>query len=182
MDGWILPALLLGGWLAAGATIGVRLERAGAAPSTAVSALVAWPLLLPLLSGAPLGAGPLAARIHDAFARLAEAMADPVAAEPPWGDELDRLRDSLLAADARIAMVDRLLRGEADGTAASELRLARQHAVDEVEAVLSGLSDLRLQLGLYALDGGAVSIRDELRSLQARASALSEVRSVQRSS
>ena len=48
--------------------------------------------------------------------------------------------------------------------------------------MLRGLSDLRLQLGLYALDGGAVSIRDELRSLQARASALSEVRSVQRSS
>lgn len=70
-------------------------------------------------------------------------------------------------------MVDRLL-DDSDGDTTS-LTQARAHAALEIEAVLSGLSDLRLQIGLAALEGGGQSVQAELAALQARASALSEV-------
>lgn len=185
MDGWTLPVAILAAWLAVGAAVGWRLDRAGAPAATAASALVAWPALLPLLGApAPAGSGPFAARIRDAFAGLARTLADPAAAEVPWDDDLVALRASLVAADGRVALVDRLLdeaRGE--GAVADDLvalRAARDHAATEIEAVLAGVVQLRLQVGLLALEGSDMPVRARLEELRARAAALSEVRAVGR--
>jgi hypothetical protein len=73
-------------------------------------------------------------------------------------------------------MVDRLLLESDDSEASQGLLRAREHAATELLAVLSGLADLRIQIGLYALEGGEQSVQAELGALQSRARALSEVR------
>jgi len=167
--------LILSTWLVIGTLVGVRLERLGHPSSTSVSALVAWPVLLPLMQAAPLPQGPYARDIAAAFTNLQRVLHDPAAGDVPWTGDLAALQSSLAAADARLAMVDRLL-GDGDDPDGA-LTQARSTAAEELVAVLRGVDSLRMQVGLYALEGGGQSVQDALRALQARATALSEVRS-----
>jgi hypothetical protein len=183
MDGWLLPLCALGVWLAVGVGVGFRLERGGHSAATAASALVAWPALLPLLSAVPTtsaSSGPFASRIAVAFASLRATVNDPAAGPVPWSGELDALQTSLARADERLGLVDRVL-SDADPSdervrpAVDRLTHARAHAAAEIEGVLAGVVQLRLQVGLLALAGDDHPVRDRLRELAARARALSEV-------
>ena len=176
MAGWTMPAAVVAVWLIVGAGVGVQLERRGHPGSTALSALVVWPILLSLLQTVPAATGPFSQAITRAFHSLNQTIADPLAADVPWSGELASLHQSLVDADARLAMVDRLLAETDDSEASQSLQRARTHAASELTAVLSGLTDLRIQIGLYALEGGEQSVQAELGALQARARALSEVR------
>jgi hypothetical protein len=169
--------LLLGAWLVLGGATAVALARNGQPAGTAVAALAAWPVLLPLLGTAPPTAGPFSARIHGAFSALRAALADPGAAGVIGPDELTTLEASLHRADARIGMVDRLLAEEAlrADPLSAQLDRARGHAVDEVEAVLRGVVQLRVQVGLLALAGDTAPVRERLQELGARVRAIEEI-------
>ena len=176
MTGWTAPALVIAAWLVIGAGVGIQLERKGHPSSTAISALVVWPILMSLINTIPTATGPFSEAIQRAFQSLNLTIADPLAADVPWSGELASLHQSLIDADARLAMVDRLLSESDDSDASKGLHKAREHAATELQAVLAGLADLRIQIGLYALEGGEQSVQAELGALQARARALSEVR------
>lgn len=173
-------AMLVAMYLVAGGVVGGLLLQKGQAPAVAASAVVAWPLLLGSLDpgGGTVGAvGPLAARIHASFAEVEAAVRDPAAAGLVTPGELVGLKASLLAVDQRLGMVDRLLAGadvEADPVA-ERLRTARGHAAAEIDAVLRGLVQLKLQVGLVALMGDTVPVRDRMRELGARVKALEEL-------
>ncbi len=178
-----LTVVLALAWLSIGVTVGLRLRRQGAPSATAVAALGAWPLLLgaPEATTAAVQGGPLGARIETAFSALAAALSDPSAAEMASQAELHALRRSLVEADRRLALVDGLLNeAPADpdpGVAHSleRLRRARAHAASEAEAVLSGVLQLRIQVGLLALAGDALPVRERLLELRARVAALDEL-------
>jgi hypothetical protein len=59
------------------------------------------------------------------------------------------------------------------------LRRAREHAHRELEAVLAGLLQLRVQLGLFTLAGESEPVRERLAELEARVAALAELSSVE---
>ena len=180
-----LTVLGMLGYVGIGAGVGARLASDGHPSATSVSALAAWPLLLSLVGRSPAsrprvaGDGPFAPRIHDALFRLQEALGDPAAAELPWDAEVEALREVLLSADTRLALVDRLLEDETTDAEVARshqaLAEARSHAAAEIEAVLSGLAQLRLQVGLLALQGEVLPVTERLRELAARAGALDEV-------
>ena len=182
----VVPGLVVGLlYVAAGVAVAVLLSRRGASTATALSALPCWPLLLPLLSRAPepRGAGPFGARIEDGLQALRETMADPAAEDVAPPADLDGLVLDLHRADERLAMVDRLLHtvvaeGNADPAVAEgleTLRRARASAAAEVEAVLDGMVQLRLQIGLRSLAGNSVPVRERLRDLRARLAAVDEI-------
>ncbi|MCO4744915.1 MAG: hypothetical protein KC912_09000 [Proteobacteria bacterium] len=175
--------LALLGYVGIGAGIGTRLAKDGHGSATASSALAAWPLLLPLLGEQPAprdpDAGPYRTRIAQALVRLQEALGDPAAGDLSWEGEIAALRDVLLRADTRLRLVDRLLADE-DGDeevakSRATLREARSRAADEIEAVISGIAQLRLQVGLLALEGDDLPVKARLRELAGRAGALEEV-------
>lgn len=181
MSGAHLTVALVLGWLIVGSVVGARLTRLGHDATTSASALVAWPALLSLLSAeARAVAGPYAARIASTFQALSEALGDPVAAPVPWRADALALREVLEAADHRLVLVDRLLATTDDhdpvvARSRGALTAARAHAASEIEAVLGGLVELRLQIGMLALAGDSEPVRDRLAALQARARALAEV-------
>lgn len=176
MNATAATLVLVLAWLTLGAVTGVTLARRGQPTSTALTALLAWPVLLPLLGGVPAG-GPFADRIAAAFSALRAALADPSAASVVNPEEIVALEGALRRADARIAMVDRLLQEDALGEdpLSAQLRRARGHAADEVEAVLRGVVQLRVQVGLVALAGDTLPVRERMRELGARVSALEEL-------
>lgn len=159
-----------------GAAVGVGLRWQGEESATAWSALFAWPLLLPVLTGAAgVKGGPLAGRIDEAFAALERALPTP---DPAWSADLAALRRSLHTADVRLSRVDRLLAeaaGNPAGPEAAALRSARDRAAGEVLEVLAAMERLRLQLGLTWLAGEGARVGDHLRQLRARVAALEEV-------
>lgn len=169
---------LLAGYALAGFAVAAALSRRGAPSGTALSALAVWPLLLPLF-GAPAAVGsrpgPMSARIDQVFAALAQVLRQTGTTELSEGD-LERLREALHRADERLALVDGLLAQPAEDGSRSWGRLhqARRHAASEIEAVLSELAELRLQIGLLTLSGGG-SVRAQLEALQSRVAALEEV-------
>jgi len=167
------------GWLGVGAWVGHRLHRDGAGAGVSIAALGVWPLLLgarPAIEGGPLGR-----RIDAAFDSLTEALADPSAEQVANHGELSALRSSLVEADRRLALVDTLLaEAPSDGPedlrgSLTRLRAARAHAASEAEAVLSGVLQLRIQVGLRALAGDTVEVSGRLTELRARLSALDEL-------
>lgn len=178
-----LGVVLALAWVGAGSLVALRLTRRGAGPGTAIAALGAWPLLLgdPVPPLAPAPSGPLGDRIDGAFRALNAALADPAAEEMASQEDLASLRDALVEADRRLALVDVLLReAPEDGDAGvarslQRLRRARRHAASEAEAVLSGVLQLRIQVGLLALAGDAVPVRERLLELRARVAALDEL-------
>ncbi len=170
-------------YLLAGAVVGLALARRGRDAATAAGAVVAWPLLLPLLGTdrRAAGEGPMARRIDEAFDALLDTLADPAAADVPFEEDVDDLREALSRVDQRLALVDRLLVQEGESTSepvarsVETLRRARARAASEIEAVLAEVAQLRIQVGLMALAGETVPVVDKLRELRARASALEEV-------
>jgi hypothetical protein len=167
-----LMLLLLAVYALAGVGVALVLIRGGTAPWTAAAAIFAWPLLLPGARQAPEPAqGPLRQAIEEAFSRLpSECRAS-----------LAPLRASLLRADERLALADRILAepvGEGLQDSAARLRSRRQATASQIEAVLDEIARLRLQLGLAALDGEALPLREALQQLLLRARALDEVERV----
>ena len=193
---WVVLAL---GYLGTGAAIAWHLGRRGHELGVTASALACWPLLLGLVGRAPPDAelrfdprpssGPNAARIDACIRTLAQGLAETVEAGLIDAPALRKLADELHRADDRIARVDRLLREtevqrelvqDASVEAAmTTLRRAREHAHRELEAVLAGLLQLRVQLGLFALAGESEPVRERLAELEARVAALAELSSVE---
>jgi hypothetical protein len=178
----VLTVGLATAYVGTGIGVATALTRRGRDTSTAMSALVAWPLLLSLLSAsAPTPTrGPNAQRIAQAFAALEQALADPAAGPVPWSADLSGLREALARADARMGLVDRLLSDSHDtdeevARSMAQLIDARAHAEAEIDAVLSGVAQLRLHIGLAALAGDGASVGDRLRELRARMTALDEL-------
>ncbi|MDP2310122.1 MAG: hypothetical protein Q8P18_29160 [Pseudomonadota bacterium] len=174
--------LLLGAWLLLGGGTALVLARRGQPAATALSALIAWPVLLPLL-GEPAGqqagtrnVGPFATRIDTCFAALRSALTDPSISGIVTVEELVSLEQSMRRADGRIGMVDRLLSEDAlrADPLAIQLARARELAADEIESVLRGVVQLRVQVGLVALAGDTLPVREGLRELGARVRAIEE--------
>lgn len=171
--------VLLVVYVVVGAVSGAALRQRGQPMGVSASAIVAWPLLLGLFesSAGVVATGPYAARIQRAFVELAAAMRDPAAASLASEEEMLRLRASLCTVDARVGMVDRLLDDEAlrEDPLGNRLREARAHAAAEIEGVLRGLVQLKLQMGLLALVGDTLPVRERMRELGARVRALEEL-------
>jgi hypothetical protein len=204
-----LWATLTLGYLGVGAAMAWHLGRRGHSLGTATSALACWPLLLGLIGRPPptrdLGelsftqpvhAGPNHARIEGCMSTLRQGLAEDcdgsAGAQLIDAAQLAKLARSLHRADHRIARVDRLLvETEAQRqlaqpqldpqlqAALTSLRRAREHAARELEAVLSGLLSLRVQLGLFALAGESEPVRERLAELEARVAALAELSSIE---
>lgn len=126
--------------------------------------------------------GPLHARIVEAIAALRAAMAEPGAECLALPGDLASLTDDLHLADERLAMVDRLLSsvgrdGVAPGVLAGidELRRARAASCSQIAAVLDGVVQLRLQIGLRSLAGNNVPVQERLQDLRSRLAALDEL-------
>jgi hypothetical protein len=168
-----------------GLVVAWRLGRAGFPRATALSALAVWPLLWPVLRRPPSPShpGPFAERIADALHGLERTMADPAADEVAVPEDLAGLVADLRRADERLALVDRVVReigseGRHDAgvnAALASLRHARAATAAEVEAVLDGIVQLRLQIGLRSLAGNSVPVRERLRDLRARLAAADEI-------
>ena len=177
MSSWTAVIVLLSLYGLVGLGCGIALRGRGHPLPTAVSALVAWPLLVGLMEATPAGAGPFQARIDAVFEALGRALREAPSASLTSPEELIGLRAALVAADARIGMVDRLLDDPAlqGDPLGQRLSLARGHAAAEIEGVLRGLVQLKLQVGLVALLGDTLPVREQMRDLSARARALQEI-------
>lgn len=171
--------LLLAAWLVIGGATALALTRRGQPPATALTALVAWPVLVPLLTdgAVPRSTGPFVTRIDTCFTSLRAALADPSAAGVIGAEDLATLESALRRADARIGMVDRLLQEDAvsDDPVATQLHRARGFAAEEIEAVLRGVVQLRVQVGLVALAGDTLPVRERMNELGARVRAIEEM-------
>jgi hypothetical protein len=182
LPGWLGAALVYG---LLGLSVALLLRHQGQPTATAIGAVVAWPLLVSLLNPtkttptAP-PRGPLADSIDAAFARTADVLALDLP-DGQWLADLDAVRLSLQRVDARLALVDRILAEEADERDLGRLRAARARSADEVEGVLSGVGQLRVQVGLLALsdvsDNVPSTVFERLSALRGRARALEELSS-----
>ena len=175
---------LLGAYASVGVVGAVIATRRSLGLATALGALVCWPLLLPLLGTRHVSTGgPLAPRIAAAVEALCTTLDDPAATSMEGPEDLDGLIAALYRADERLAMVDRLIASvelpehAPSGLAQSlsELHRARSTTAAELEAVLEGLAQLRIQIGLRSLVGHGVPVRERLRDLRARLAAVDEL-------
>lgn len=194
---WVVLAL---GYIGTGAAIAWHLGRRGHGLGVTASALACWPLLLGLIGRAPSDAelrfdapprpGSNTRRIDACIRNLSDALAETVEAGGLINaGQLNKLSDALHDADQRIARVDRLLceaeaerrlvRDPSVDAAVDTLRRARDHAHRELEAVLAGLLQLRVSLGLFHLAGESEPVRERLAELEARVAALAELSSVE---
>ncbi len=181
---------LFGAYLGAGATVAAALARQGAARSAVSTAVVAWPFLVHQLWAVEdrpePPRGPTRDAIDRAFVRLDDAVRRGGGLPADGVVDVYALRDALHAADARLAVVDRILAEDREGLdegplaeSLATLRARRDRAAAEINAVLGEIARLRVQLGIQALSGDTVSLRDGLRGLIARARALDEVEALQ---
>lgn len=177
---------LFGAYLGAGVVTAAAFTRHGAARSTVATAIVAWPFLVHALWAderrPDMPRGPTRDAIDQAFGRLDETLRRGGGLPTDGAVDLAALRDALVGADARLAVVDRILAEDRDAPGEgplaeglARLRARRDRAAAEIGAVLGELAQLRVQLGIQALSGDAVPLRDGLRRLIARARALDEV-------
>jgi hypothetical protein len=171
-------------YAAAGFATAALLRRQHAPLATQGVALLAWPLVVPMLWDAPLprvaDRGPLAGQIDAALDALEITLHDPAAGEVPIPEDTAALREALHRADERLGLVDRLLadtapHAKAVGSGVASLQQARDRAAAEIEAVLAGVMELRVQVGLLTLAGNAAPVRDRLRELRVRIGSLDEV-------
>ncbi len=171
--GW---SLTLAAWVLVGAGVAVALVRQGHPTATVLAAVPCWPLLLPLLGGAPNPAptGPNAARIHTTLDRLVRGFEERGEASPA---DLAPLRQSLLRADGRLARFDRLIDDAHDAQAADldRVRAARSETAAEIDTVLAELVRLRVQLGLASLTADPGPLKERLAHLAARVEAAEEL-------
>lgn len=188
-----LGYVLVTGYVVAGAIVATLLSRRGHSAGVSLGALPCWPLLVSLLSSGARTAvpGPLHARILETIAALRAAMAEPGAECLALPGDLASLTDDLHRADERLAMVDRLLASVGRDGAISgmqgpgvapevlqgidELRRARAASCSQIAAVLDGVVQLRLQIGLRSLAGNNVPVQERLRDLRSRLAALDEL-------
>lgn len=181
-----LPTLgvVVGLYGAIGVAVAALLLVRGEPRSTAMCALGAWPALVGLLGRRPPPpGGPFGEAIRRAFEPLQAAGPGGGGAPFPWTDELAVLRAAVERTDQRLAHVDALLAElealSPDDRDVRSLRAARERVAAELEGVLAGLRQLRIQVGLLALSEArgalAVQVRDRLRDLGARVAALDEV-------
>jgi len=193
-DAWLgLPpwGTAAGLYLLAGLCLALLLTRQGHPTGTALSACVAWPLLLGLLQARPAQTGgPLAVRIAAAFQALEETLPAQAPEAAACVGELTALRASLSAADQRLRVADRILAdpclqaGESGAVRADldTLRAARDRAAAEIAEVLGGVHRLRIQVGMLALTeirGEAAGVVEHhLRQLHARVRAIEELSSL----
>lgn len=196
---WTVLAI---GYLGVGTAFAWHLGRNGHGLGVTSSALACWPLLLGLIGRPPPSSelrleprpnpGPNAARIDACLRTLAEGLAETIdngGTTLIEAAQLRKLADALHRTDARIARVDRLLRetraqpelirDPSVEAAIERLRSARERAHGELEAVLAGLIQLRVQLGLFSLAGESEPVRERLAELEARVAALAELSSVE---
>jgi len=172
---FVLAAALA--YFAVGLFMALRFHREGRT-AAAAAAVFTWPLLLesdPETAGGR--TGPFAVAIRKGVADLRSALDEP-GVEGLFDDaDVQRIQAALCAADARVGTVDRLLSDPAvrETSEGTRLQAARDKAAAEVEAVLKGLVQLRVQLGLVALAGETGPVRDRLMELSARLTALEEV-------
>jgi hypothetical protein len=177
-------------YVVAGAAIATLVARRGHPTAVVLGALVCWPLFGSLLftDPQPTGGGPMHARILAAMAALRDAMTEPGADILAPSSDVDALTRDLLLADARLVEADRLLAavvagGQATSTGVAEgaaaLRRARAAAASQIEAVLDGAVQLRLQIGLRSLAGNAVPVAERLRDLRGRLAAIEELAAVE---
>lgn len=174
--------LVLGSlYVAIGVAAALRMTSRGASRAACVSALGCWPLMLPLAfsSPQPSGSGPLRDRIERCVDDLRRTMDDPAADGLLVLDDLDGLVADLARADQRLGLVDRLLSEVESPTSPlpglQALQAARMRAIAEVEAVLDGMVELRLSIGLRSLAGNTVPVHERLRDLRARLGAVEEM-------
>jgi len=179
-----LAIAVLLAWLAAGIVVAIALRSRGAGVETVAAAVVGWPLLVhQLFEGpgrpTPPAAGPLGPEIERAFAKVREVAPR---GDADWLGDLEVLKASLRAADARLALVDRILAEAAEDRASAsvaasiaQLTARRARTLAEVEAVLAELVRMRVQIGIVALSGDTLPVRDGLLSLNARVRALDEM-------
>ena len=181
---WYAPTFAMI-YVVMGISTSATMIRRGQRLSLALPALVCWPLLLGLLQTewkARLQ-GPLHEAITHATQNLRTALSEPGAAGLVESTEIEMLEESMLKADARIATVDRLLQEQGttqisriqDGY--TQLAAARARAFDELQAVIDGTVQLRLQIGLRSLAGSGPAVQDRMLELEARVRALSELSS-----
>lgn len=165
--GWALVVVV---WLSVGLVVGAALYRRHEPLATALAAVPAWPLLLPILLGP--ATSEASARANAALERLAAALSD--AGEP---FPLDGLRGGLVAAEQRLARLDRLLGelGDAGEADLARVRQMRQSTATEIDAVLAEMVRLRVSIGLAALANEPRAVRAQLGELVARVRALEEV-------
>jgi hypothetical protein len=176
---------LLGAYGLVGAGVAWHCRRQAMGWATALGALVCWPLLLTAFGRTETRSlGPLGPRIARSVAALRSTLEDPAAAPVDGPDDLEGLVSALGRADERLALVDRLIesvtpeRTPASGALAqslADLQRARANVAAEVEAVLEGLAQLRIQIGLRSLAGDGVPVRERLRDLRARLAAVDEL-------
>ncbi|GDX83000.1 hypothetical protein LBMAG42_48110 [Deltaproteobacteria bacterium] len=165
--GWAMVVVV---WLCVGLVVAAALHHRREPLSTALAAIPAWPLLLPVLLGpATSEASP---RANAALERLAAALAE--AGEPC---ALQGLREGLVAAETRLDRLDRLLAelGDAGEAELARVRLIRQGTASEIDAVLAEMVRLRVSIGLAALANEPRAVRAQLGELVARVRALEEV-------
>ncbi len=172
----ILAALL---YLAIGLYLAHGLRRDGHA-GAAAAAVFTWPLFMETADGRhQLRAGPAAGAIRKGVSDLRRALDEPGVEGLFAESDVQRIEQALVAADARVGTVDRLLADPAvrETAEGERLQVARDRAETEVQAVLKNLIQLRIQLGLVALAGETGPVRDRLMELSARLTALEEVAS-----
>jgi hypothetical protein len=174
MNSSLLPLLVLLVYLGIGVYLSTSFIQKGATGG-ALATLVAWPLMLGAWSQYSAGTGPFTVRIQQAFRALEAAWQDPGAKGVLPELELKSLEQSLIRADSRIGMVDRLLEDPAVAEGGAPLREARARAAREVEQALQELVLLRVQLGLVALAGDTRPVQSSLANLSARVRALEEM-------
>jgi hypothetical protein len=180
-----LTSLLLLSWLVVGLGVGAALHHRGQPTATSLSALVVWPVLLPLLWNGTTGRamGPNAARIESIVGLLSETLVNDPSGEMYAG--LTALGRALHEADARIATVERLLASPTPADdhprvrrARAELLAGRDRATLELNAVLAEMVELHLDVGLRELAVGPADLSLQIRSLEGRVRALYEVESL----
>lgn len=186
--------LLVSCYLVVGCLIGAELSRRGAPFEVAAAALLGWPLqvhllesglppALPALPGVVAPPGPHQDRIDHAFASVRELLQRTGHGELDLGAELEGLRSTLRLVDERLGVVDGILAdvgSEAPGrdrldASLAELADVRARAEEEVEAVVTELLRLRVQIGIVSLSGDTLPVRDGLRALTARVTTLGEL-------
>ncbi len=166
MSGAPLAAVLVVAWCAAGAWVGARVARRGAAWGSALVAACFWPLYVATLSA---DVGPLADTIGRRFHALRVALREAAIDEPP---ELRALEEAVRRSDATLAVVDRLM---AAGPPSDALTEARGRVLAEVLSVLADVDALRVDVGLALLAGTTVRVEARLVGLQARVRAARQV-------
>ena len=169
MSSSLIPYIILL-YILIGSFIGATLHRKGQPTATALSAVLAWPLLI---GSTTQGNGPLSSKIMAAFSALESAATETSGLIN--NEEVNALRHHLLLADSRLAIVDRLLQDPQLSRSGARLKQARERAAAEISEALEEVIELRIQMGLVTLAGDTGPVRERMTALRAQIHALEEI-------